>query len=339
MKKYNILLTCAGGGLSSYIINFFKYNSKFKDLKIIAIDNRSNIPGKYFADYFEKVPRGDSKNYITKIKKIIKKYNINLIIPGSDEEALNLSKNILKIKKKNLQIACVNYETLKIISSKIETYKFLGKHGFKLPIWKYANNQSELLKEVNFFIELKKDFIIKPSSTRGGRNVSVIKFSRENKKLINKSKKKFINKIIRDCSKKFPILLSEKLNEPIYDFDLLAWGGKLIKGVIRKRVNAAEPNDGHTIIKNDKILKQGKKIVKLFNLSWLYDCDFMFDKKGNPVVIEINPRASGSASVSVAAGISLFDDIISLARNKNVKKQKTPFGTKIIAYKSLKKIK
>ena len=65
----------------------------------------------------------------------------------------------------------------------------------------------------------------------------------------------------------------------------------------------------------------------------------MFDKKGNPIVIEINPRASGSASVSVAAGVSLFDDIISLARNKNIIKDKIPFGAKIIAYKSLKKIK
>ena len=31
-------------------------------------------------------------------------------------------------------------------------------------------------------------------------------------------------------------------------------------------------------------------------------------------MIEINPRASGSSSVSIAAGVPLYDDLISLAK-------------------------
>jgi predicted ATP-grasp superfamily ATP-dependent carboligase len=132
--------------------------------------------------------------------------------------------------------------------------------------------------------------------------------------------------------------LSDLLYEPIFDLDLLAWKGKLISGVVRRRVNPADPNDGHIIVKNNEILNQGKKIVKIFNLSWLYDCDFMLDKKGNPVIIEINPRASGSSSVSIAAGVPLYDNLISLAKKKKLLNQRIPYGTKIIAFKSLKKI-
>ena len=114
----------------------------------------------------------------------------------------------------------------------------------------------------------------------------------------------------------------EKLYPPCFDFDMLCKDGKLIKGVSRRRVNPSVPNDGHYVDGRSDILKIGKKISEIFKLTWLYDCDFMLDSKGKPKIIEINPRMSGSASVSVAAGIPLFDDLISLYKNKKIKKNK-----------------
>lgn len=338
MKYFNILITCAGGDLSPFLINFLKNKSKHKNLKVIAIDNKPNAVGKYFADFFEEVPKGNSRNYIKKIKKIISKYKVNLVIPGSDEEAINLAKNRVVVEKKNTQLACIDYKNLKILSSKSETYKTLENNGFKLPSWHSAQNQKQFIKFLSNFIRKKRSFIIKPSSTRGGRDVSVIKLNKKILKTIKRSKKRYFNNLQKKYLKKYPIFFSDLLYEPIFDLDLLAWKGKLIRGIVRRRVNPSDPNDGHIIERNNKILNQGKKIVKIFDLSWLYDCDFMLDKKGNPVIIEINPRASGSSSVSIAAGIPLYDDLISLAKKKKLLSHKIPYGTKIIAYKALKKI-
>lgn len=338
MKHFNVLVTCAGGDLYPFLINFLKNKSKHKDIRVIAIDNKPNAIGKYFSDFFEEVPKGNSRNYIKKIKRIVDKYKVNLVIPGSDEEAVNLAKNRVVIEKKNTQLACIDYKNLKILSSKSETYKTLEENGFELPNWRSAQNQNQFMKFLSNYINKKRSFIIKPSSTRGGRDVSVIKLNMKTLKKIKKSKKKFLNDLQKRYSKKYPIFMSDLLYEPIFDLDLLAWKGKLIRGIVRRRVNPSDPNDGHIIEKNNKILNQGKKIVKIFNLSWLYDCDFMLDKKGNPVVIEINPRASGSSSVSIAAGVPLYDDLISLAKKNRLSNYKIPYGTKIIAYKSLKKI-
>ena len=71
MKYFNILVTCAGGDLSPYLINFLKNDSKHKDLKVIAIDYKANAIGKYFSDFFEEVPKGDSINYIKKMKNCL----------------------------------------------------------------------------------------------------------------------------------------------------------------------------------------------------------------------------------------------------------------------------
>ena len=42
----------------------------------------------------------------------------------------------------------------------------------------------------------------------------------------------------------------------------------------------------------------------------------------NPVVIEINPRMSGSAIVGSYAGLNLFENLIDLYLNKSIKKFK-----------------
>ena len=80
------------------------------------------------------------------------------------------------------------------------------------------------------------------------------------------------------------------------------------------------PNEGNLITNNKKILNIGKEIARIFNLNWLYDCDFMFDRKKNPVVIEINPRMSGSAVVGSYAGLNLFENLVDLYLNKSIKK-------------------
>ena len=89
---YNILITSVGGTLAPFLINKIK-NGKFKDLKITGTNQSNKCIAKYFLDNFVVTPSGNSTKYIDHMKKIVKKFNIDLLIPGSDEEALNLSKN------------------------------------------------------------------------------------------------------------------------------------------------------------------------------------------------------------------------------------------------------
>ena len=133
--------------------------------------------------------------------------------------------------------------------------------------------------------------------------------------------KKLSDKYFSMYEKKFfPLVISERLNEPTFDLDMLGFNGRSIRVVSRKRLNPAEPNAGH-IVKRISKLVNIEKVIKKFNLSWLFDCDLMIDKKGNYKIIEINPRMSGSSVVSVEAGYPLFDDLISISRKKKIKNQ------------------
>ena len=52
----------------------------------------------------------------------------------------------------------------------------------------------------------------------------------------------------------------------------------------------------------------------------------MFDRDGVPMVVEINPRQSGSVAVTEAAGLPIFSDVITLARGWSIPTRDIPYG-------------
>ena len=90
-------------------------------------------------------------------------------------------------------------------------------------------------------------------------------------------------------------IVMEALNKPAYDADSIIINNK-VSVIVRKRKNpAGVPYKGSKVIKNNSIEKQVSKIIKKEKLKYILDFDFMTktDSK-EPVIIEINPRPSGS---------------------------------------------
>ena len=254
---YTIAITSIGGGLGAYLAKTLQ-KSRHKDLRVLGIDQSKKVAAKIFLDIYKQVPSGKNSLYLKKIKQIIKKYKVKLLIPGSDEEALALAKNFSEIKKLNCQLASVSYETLKIFSNKINTYKYLQLLKIPVPKFTTAKNLRELKSKLKKIKD--KNFVIKPSISRGGRNVLVIRSDIEKKLEINNGRelhipyKQFSTRKIRDYKGRFPLIIMERLHEPTYDLDMLAHIGKPLRIVPRRRLNSAEPNEGHVIVNNKKLI-------------------------------------------------------------------------------------
>ena len=338
-----ILITSIGGGLSIELVKQIKNSTKFKNIKIIGVDILKETPSRYFVDKFYEVPSPNNSNYSSKIIKIIKENKINLILPGSDEEAESLCKNRSLFENKNCVLGSVDFETLSNFTNKQKTYESLKKNKLPCPEFYIAKNHKELIKYIKKFN--KREFVIKPSVSRGGRDVSIFRndisriyFYNDKKEIHFPNRKKNIFEIKKNYKGKYPVILSERLFSPIYDIDMLGFEGKMINVVVRKRINPQVPNDGHKIIKHKKIQDLGKKIIKYYNLSWLYDCDCMTDKNGEIKIIEINPRMSGSLATSITAGYPLIDNLLRIINNYELDTKKPKKNVTIIPYKTLIKI-
>lgn len=321
------MFTSSGGMHAQKLFFLVKKRSFYKNIKIHAVDNKnSNKSKKFFHDSFTRVPNSKSKKFINFLKKIVKKRKIDILIPGSDEESIKLCEHKEKFKT---FISCPNKQSLKNIKDKYNISKKLKKNKLLNIYFEKINSIENLKKKINEIKFKNFDFVLKPIFSRGGRDVLTIRkqqiknllyFNQDREIKIKKSffyknEKKFTKRF----KKKFPIMIMEKLYEPNLDVDVLAWKGKLIKYVIRKRIGFQASKGSVILNKNLKIEKMIKKLIKIFNLSGIYDCDFMFNKNKNPILLELNPRISGSLYASIYAGANFIDDLISLKKNKNTK--------------------
>ncbi len=339
-KNLNILVTCVGGDNGVEIINQIKTNKFVKRTKIVGIDIKKNVVAKKFLDFYYKISNTPKNNYIKSLEKIVKMHKINIILALSDEESLTLSKHFQL--NKQVKVATSSYHTLKILSNKIKTYEILEKNKIKLPKWKPINKEKDFISSIKYFEKIKKNFCVKPAVSRGGRNVYVIDNTIKNTLSFQNSREKHLslkefkkNYKTFFSRKKYPLIMMERLKPPVYDLDLLSKNGKLITFACRKRIHSALPNKGHIIIKKKKLVELSKRLCKIFNLNYLHDCDLMQNEKNEFMILEINPRPSGSFVVAEVAGYPIIENMLKIYKNvRNFRKPKFIFN-KVIPYQSL----
>ncbi|MDC0073413.1 ATP-grasp domain-containing protein [Alphaproteobacteria bacterium] len=336
---FTVLLTCVGDEFGPNLINILKSSQRHK-IRVVGTDTNGDCSGKFFCDAFYKVSNGNNSNFMNEISSIVSKEKINLIIPKADEEALTLSMHRELVESKNCQLACSHIDIIKCLNDKSLTYTHLENNDMPTPVWKLSNNKSDLKNTIDEFLSFSDSLVIKPTNSRGARDVYIISkdkitnsnnMGREN----HYNYKDFIKIKIEELQFLSPMIVMEKLVEPVFDIDLLAHNGEPIHVIPRRRINSEEPNNGHFFPNSEELVLLGKKIIKVFNLNWLYDADIMFNKDGTPFVLEINPRPSGSLSASIAAGYPLLDDLISIAKNEKTSFIKKFSISKVIPFKSL----
>ena len=339
--KFTFLLTCVGGGLVSQNILYAKSSEEF-DVEIIAVDFQKEVSSSFIADYYYSVPSAEDQNYVSRMLEICKKHNVNLVLPGSDAEALILSEERKIFEAEGILICAADYNTLKILNDKNKTYEELKKiRGISSPQWKQVFSKEEIIHTASCLHRDIGDIVIKPSLSRGGRDiivvsdqykeVSVAEGGRELYMNFNRFKEDFIDQY----DPQLPVIIMEKLESPVHDIDILSMVGKAHRIVPRKRLHSAAPNLGHILIDDSALTSLAQKVIEHFNLSWLQDIDVMFDKNGSPYILEVNPRPSGSFAISVAAGIPFFEDLIYLSQGKSPKPIAIDYNKKIVPFTSL----
>ena len=191
----------------------------------------------------------------------------------------------------------------------------------QVPKFKLVKNLKQLKRSLIEFNYPELPVVIKPSHSIGGRGVLILegkkqkiaKWINEGKreKIFHREKKIFSNKIFNYGS----LLVMEALNAPAYDIDCFVQKNKLV--IIRKRINPAGiPYKGNYLIKNRKIKNYCKKIIEILKINSLVDIDLLTSKEGNPLLLEVNPRPSGSAVISHLANLPIFSYVIAKILNK-----------------------
>lgn len=160
----NILVSGASGIVGYGILSSLKKSDK--DLLLVGTTIYTDSVAQGFCDVFEQAPTTDDSCYIDWLIKTIKKYNIDLIIPGIEADMYKWIDHKAEIEKSGTKILLNNSELLSICQDKWLFYEFLSKHHTPYTISSSLISDYDILAQ-----EYGLPFILKPRRGFGSKGI------------------------------------------------------------------------------------------------------------------------------------------------------------------------
>lgn len=283
MRKYNILVTGVGAIIGYGIIASLR-KSKY-DCNIIGMDVFYDAAGQVWCDKFVQAIYAADKEYIPFLKKVIDKYEIDLVFFGTEQEIKKCyeSQEMLGGYYKKLVINKKNL--IELTEDKWETTRFLKENGLKyIPSSVTAS-----------FEEAKDEFglplLMKPRRSYASKGICKVNTKATFDSWKDEYADQFmVQKFVGD-------------NEHEYTVATFGFGdGSCIKPIVmRRKLSKAGATDKAVVMPIPEIESEIREMVKV--LKPLGPTNFQFRlEKEQFLLLEINPRISSSTSIRTAFG-------------------------------------
>lgn len=330
MKKLNLLVTTVGGMTSPDILRAYK-NIEDYDINIVGIDAFEFAVGRKFVDIFEISPNSasDEKVFVEFIESLVKKYNIDVVVPCGNEDNLALAKYKELVSCK---IMVGEYDDLIKAYDKGKVYDELAeKMPEHVPKYSIVSSYKDFVSAVEDLGFPNKKVVVKPRFGRGGRGVYILsnQFDFENifkSKPINEYPFEFFDNILKEQETFDDLIVMEYLSDPYYSVYSLCKDGKNIFTLnhIREWGNASQTFRGR-VFYDEKVEKLASSIIKKFNLSYTNNMELATADDGRIVLFDLNPRIGASSGIDKDIGFNFPLEAVRLALGEEVIVDKIKF--------------
>lgn len=304
----SVLITDANKRTSLYALRSLgKKGIEANAAEVNSIRNPLGFYSKY-CGHSVRTPEYSDTNYISELVKIARNHEV--LIPISTDSMVPISKNINKFDEVT-KIPIPEYDKLRIANDKELTLKHAVEAGLRIPKSVTIGNISELQDNAT---KINYPVVIKHRQSSGAQGVS---YAHSPSELINTYKK--MNHI-----QEKPIVQEYIKGQGYGFFALFNKDSKPIATFTHKRIREYPITGGQSTfcesVVEPQVQKDGMKLLESLDWYGLAMVEFKVDEKGNPILMEINPRFWGSMPLAIASGIDFPYLLYRLALDGDVKK-------------------
>lgn len=280
VARKRLLFTGGGGAGSEALSRLFavNYDVHFADADFEA--KPFSIPfGRW-----HRIPYATDATFTGKLRQLCSELNVDVLIPGVDEELLLLAQDRETF---NCQILLPPTEFVGKHLDKFTSNMFLTANGLPAPL-------TERLLERR---KISYPCIVKPRNGRGSRDVAIVHSEQESQAHVLLSRRSADDYIVQELlqGQEYTVLMASDLSGRLRAVVPVRVGIK--RGIT---LRAATDFD-------EQVIAACVAIHKAYPAHGCYNIQLVKTKAGDVKPFEINPRVSTTACLAVAAGIDFID--------------------------------
>lgn len=313
-KTINILVTGVGAVIGYGIIKSLR-KSKYK-CNIVGIDIFHDAVGQVWCDKFIQGVRADSSEFESFINSIVEKENIDLVLPGIEQDLQSLIKNFDKLNQ-SAKYSLNNKNIFETFHDKNQTYNFLANKVELIPHIYYCDDL--YLKATEKF---GLPFMLKQNISYASKGVATIES--------NEGYDYYLNKFGKNC------MAQQKLSIKDSELTCSIFGlgdGNFVNAICLQRELSGEGATKKAInVKIDeKLFDTLRTICKVSKFEGPTNLQFI-QYQEKYLLLEINARISSSTSMRETFGVNEAEMCIEYYIENIIPKMRTQkYGT-IIRY-------
>ena len=292
LQSTNILITSIGSMSGEYAISSLR-RANFGKLYGCDLYPSTYLPHSRQLDGFFQVPRGASETYEEAVAKIVKKYNINVIVPLTDVEVDFWTNHRDDWEKRGIRICIASNSAIQLCRDKYALAHFpMKRHTFSV-IPTYREKQ-----EIKF---IRGRIIAKPRKGRSSEGIFIFEDSNE----------------IPDRLFAIDYLFQPYINGNIFTVDYLRTAKGNDFGIAREELLRTANGAGTVvrIVKNEDLINAAHCLGEKLNLIGCVNMEFIH-LKGVWYLLDINPRFSAGVSFSFRSGYDFVSNHIRVFLDK-----------------------
>ncbi|MFW9942191.1 MAG: ATP-grasp domain-containing protein [Candidatus Thorarchaeota archaeon] len=285
MKRYNILVSGVGAIIGYNIIQSLRESRYKNSINIIGIDIYEDAIGQIWCDKFEKGILASDEEFPYFLKNIIKKYNINLVIPGIEQDIESIVNNYDILKECNTKYVVNKHGLIDLFNDKWKTHCHLVNKKIEL-IKTYIDGDYDFLSK-----ELGIPFLLKPRRSYASKGIFKIETIDDYNYWKSKLGENF--------------MVQEIVGTKDSEYTIGIFGlsdGTFSNMIILQRQLAADGSTAKAKVVEDKeIYSYIEKLCKIFKPEGPTNIQVI--KHNNKIyLLEVNPRFSSTTSIRQAFG-------------------------------------
>jgi carbamoyl-phosphate synthase large subunit len=286
------------------------------DVRVVCIDARGDVEGRYLADAFHTVPTAHQPGYLLAMRRIARQEGVDVILPQTTAETVVLSQNKEYFEDIGVKVAVSDAEAVRVANDKGLLMEVAKEVGVPVPEFYRPKSWMELTADAAKLGYPRNKVVVKPTVSNGMRGLRIVT---PEKWTVARflSEKPSGTEISLDqlgdilCRGEWPeILVSEFLPGAEYTVDMFS-GGPYRLAIPRRRVRV---RDGITTraqvelsenFHGDKLVDWSKKLGGKLGLKYCYGFQFREGLRGMRL-LECNPRIQGGSVTAKLSGANII---------------------------------